>query len=89
MLWLLVISAAFAPLGYVGRRSRLAAVPIVGWVLVAWLESRGILPGTTGLDSALLAGVLGALAVLAGVWFRARGAPEMRGVEPEPGQGKP
>ena len=62
---LLLLSLPFAVLGAWSGRLWTAAVPFLFWLAFAWLESLGILPGTTSTWAALLAGAIGA--VFAGV----------------------
>ena len=78
MTGLLLLSLPWAVLGWVRPRPWALGLPVAFWLAIAWLESLDILPGTTGLASALLAGVLGAVFAVAGVlarsWFRMRPA---------------
>ena len=58
---LLLISFPFAAIGAWSGRVWTVAVPFLFWLAFAWLESLGILSGTTSTTSALLAGVIGAV----------------------------
>jgi hypothetical protein len=58
---LLLISLPFAAIGAWSGRGWTVAVPFLFWLAFAWLESLGILSGTTSTTSALLAGVIGAV----------------------------
>jgi len=72
MVDLALISLPFLILGWLVPRTWLIAVPFVFWLAFAWLEARGILSGSTDLNSALLVGIVGALSVAIGIGLRDR-----------------
>jgi hypothetical protein len=61
MVNLLLISLPFTAIAAWSGRLWTIALPVVFWLAVAWLETLGILPGTTSTGAALLAGVVGAV----------------------------
>jgi hypothetical protein len=67
MVGLVLISLPFAAIASWSGRGWTIALPVVFWLAFAWLESIGILPGTTSVGSALLAGGLGAALACLGV----------------------
>lgn len=78
MAFLIAISLVFTALGIMRPRWSTVLVPIIAYLGFAWLESIGWLPGITSMDSALLAGGIGAVFAAAGVvlgqTLRANGA---------------
>jgi hypothetical protein len=69
---LLLISFPFAAIGAWSGRLWTLAVPFLFWLAFAWLESLGILSGTTSTTSALLAGVIGAAFAGSGIVLHPR-----------------
>ena len=67
MVAVVLLSIPFALLAaWIGRRWTLV-LPIVLWAAFSLLESVGVLPGYTNLETVLLAGVLGACFAAAGL----------------------
>jgi hypothetical protein len=70
---LLVLSLPFAVMGWLTRRPLLAlAFPFLFWLAFAALETIDMLPGTTSLGSALVAGAVGAIFAGLGIAARSR-----------------
>ena len=67
MTFLIVVSLAFMAFGIIRPRWSTVVVPFVVYLGFAWLESIGMLPGVTSVDSALLAGGVGAAFAAAGM----------------------
>jgi hypothetical protein len=61
MVGLLLLSLLFTAIAAWSGRPWTIALPFVFWLGFAWLESLGVLPGTTSTGSALLAGLFGAV----------------------------
>ena len=69
MVGLILLSLPFVVIAAWSGRGWTIGLPVIFWVGFAWLEGLGILPGSTSLGSALLAGLLGA--IFAGVGLAA------------------
>ncbi len=72
MVELFGISVVFMIIALVIRRPWTVALPFVVWLGIAGLCAAGMLPGAEPVESALLAGVIGALFAIAGLVMGAR-----------------
>jgi hypothetical protein len=72
MVALILLSFPFTAIAAWSGRTWTIALPFLFWVGFAWLESLGVLPGTTSTASALLAGLVGAVSSSLGIAAHSR-----------------